>query len=168
MPINLLKKYNQLLELNSLSEHQRISSLKGIFSRDFVKNTNFRFRNKKLNPTPAEGEDTMERFFRHLTTVITDKATRKREYDHSRSERLHWVRFHIEERKIDNVLVFTVEEPEGKRTYIWDKDEDYIIVLEPLRKKEEYFLLTAYYMEGKDKARNKMVKKWKRRIKEEV
>ena len=56
----------------------------------------------------------------------------------------------------------------GKRTYIWDKDEDYIIVLEPLRNKDEYYLLTAYYTEGKDKARNKMAKKWKRRIKEDL
>lgn len=77
------------------------------------------------------------------------------------------MKFHLEERKKDNISVFTVEEPEGKRTYIWDKDEDYIIVLEPLRNKDEYYLLTAYHMEGKDKARNKMTKKWKRRIKDE-
>lgn len=64
--------------------------------------------------------------------------------------------------------VFSVEEPDGKRTYIWDKDEDYIIVLEPLRNKDEYYLLTAYYMEVKDKARNKKAKKWKRRIKEDL
>lgn len=167
MPTNLIKTYNQLLELNSLDEHQRMSSLKRIFNRDFVNNADFSFRKKKLNPTPSEGENTMERFFRHLTTVITDKATRKREYDPSRSVRLHWVRFHLEERKKDNISVFTVEEPEGKRTYIWDKDEDYIIVLEPLRNKDEYYLLTAYHMEGKDKTRNKMAKKWKRRIKDE-
>ena len=42
------------------------------------------------------------------------------------------------------------------------------IVLEPLRNKDEYYLLTAYYMEGKDKACNKMAKKWKRRIKEDL
>ena len=136
MPTNLLKTYNQLLELNCLTEHQRILSLKGVFNRDFVNNTDFSFRKKKLNPTPAEGEDTMERFFRHLTTVITDKATRQREYDPSRSVRLHWVRYHLEERKNDSM--------------------------------NEYYLLTAYYMEGKDKARNKMAKKWKRRIKEDL
>ena len=136
MPTNLLKTYNQLLELNCLTEHQRILSLKGVFNRDFVNNPDFSFRKKKLNPTPAEGEDTMERSFRHLTTVITDKATRQREYDPSRSARLHWVRYHLEERKNDNM--------------------------------DEYYLLTAYYMEGKDKARNKMAKKWKRRIKEDL
>ena len=66
------------------------------------------------------------------------------------------------------MAVLSVEEPVGKRTHIWGKDEDYIIVLEPLRNKEEYYPLTAYYMEGKEKARNKMAKKWKRRIKEDL
>ena len=79
MPTNLLKVYNQLLELNSLNEFQRTASLKGVFNRDITYNANFSFRRKKLNPTPAEGQDTMERLFRHLTTVITDKETNKRD-----------------------------------------------------------------------------------------
>ena len=45
-----------------------------------------------------------------------------------------------------------------------DKDEKYVIVLEPLHYKDEYFLLTAYHLEGKDAARDKMVKKYKRRM----
>lgn len=61
MPTNLLKIYNQLLELDSLDVHRRIASLKGVFKRDFVDNTYLSFRKKKLHPTPAEGEDTMER-----------------------------------------------------------------------------------------------------------
>ena len=65
-----------------------------------------------------------------------DEATRQREYDPSRSVRLHWVRYHLKERKNDSM--------------------------------NEYYLLTAYYMEGKEKARNKMAKKWKRRIKEDL
>lgn len=150
MPTNLLKVYNQLLELNSLNEFQRTASLKGVFNRDITNNANFSFRRKKLNPTPAEGQDTMERLFRHLTTVITDKETNKREYDPSRSVRLHWLRYHLEEKKQTNMYVFSVEEPEGVRTYIWNKDE--------------YYLLTAYHIEGKDKARNKMSKKWRRRL----
>lgn len=164
MPTNLLKVYNQLLELNSLSEPQRILSLKRVFNRDIVENRSFSFKNKKLNPTPAEGEDTMERLFRHLTTVVVDKDTRRREYDSARSCRLHWIKYHLEESKKNNVYIFSVDEPEGKRTYIWNKDEDYVIILEPLRHKDEYYLLTAYHIEGKDKARNKMGKKWKRRL----
>lgn len=164
MPTNLLKEYNKLLELNSLTEAQRTSSLKGIFNRDIVNNPGFNFRKKKLNPTPAEGQDTMERLFRHLTTVIVDKDTKHREYDNARSERLHWIKYHICEQKKDRMYVFSVEEPEGFRTYIYDKDEEYVIVLEPMRHVGEYYLLTAYHVEGKDKARNKMSKKWKRRL----
>ena len=62
------------------------------------------------------------------------------------------------------MLVFSVKEPEGVRTYIYDKDEKYAIVLEPLHHKNEYFLLTAYHLQGKDAARDKMVKKYKRKL----
>ena len=35
MALNLIKKYNQLLELGSFNEYQRIESLRLIFKRDF-------------------------------------------------------------------------------------------------------------------------------------
>jgi hypothetical protein len=66
------------------------------------------------------------------------------------------------------MFVFSVAEPNGTRTYIYDKDEQYVIVLEPMRKKNEYYLLTAYYIEGKDKARDKMMKKYRRRLNDVV
>ena len=74
------------------------------------------------------------------------------------------IKFHIEESKQDNVKVFSVQEPDGIRTYIYDVDEQYVIVLEPLRNRDEYYMLTAYHLEGKDMARKKMDKKYKRRI----
>lgn len=165
MPTNLLKRYNTLLELAALNEHQRIASLKGVFSRDIIENKNFKFRLKQIKPTTADGEDSMERLFRHLTTCITDKTTQHREFEMARSMRLHWIRHHVEERKLDNMYVFSVDEPRsGIRTYIYDKDENYVIVLEPLRNGTEYYLLTAYHLEGKDAARDKMMKKYKRRL----
>jgi hypothetical protein len=164
MPLNLIKKYNQLLELSSLNEYQRKQSLKGVFDRDFTNNPNVAFRTKHINPTPADGQDSMERLFTHLTTVITDKAKNNREFDMARSVRLHWIKYHVEENKQDNMFVFSLARPDGTRTYIYDKDEQYVIVLEPMRKKNEYYLLTAYYIEGKDKARDKMMKKYKRRL----
>ncbi|MEN6569635.1 MAG: hypothetical protein ABFC18_06470 [Rikenellaceae bacterium] len=168
MPLNLLKKYNQLLELVALNEFQRKESLKGIFNRDIQNNPSFIFQTKPINPTPTDGQDSMERLFTHLTTVITDKATSKREFDMARSERLHWLKYHIEEKKKKNMFVFSVAEPEGVRTYIYDKDEFYVIVLEPLKNKNEYYLLTAYRLQGKDKARDKMMKKYRRRLDEVV
>ena len=167
MPLNLLKIYNAPLDVLEMSEIQRTVSLRGVFNRDITNNPNFSFRAKRINPTPADGVDNMDRLFTHLTTKIVGDE-RKREYDNARSIRLHWLRFHIEEQKADNMLVFSVDETNGTRTYIYDKSEEYVIVLEPLRRKNEYYLLTAYHIEGKDKARDKMMKKYRRKLNEVV
>jgi len=166
MPLNLLKKYNDLLDVFAMNEFQRKKSLKGVFDRDITNNSNFSFRTKRIKPTPADGQDSMERLFTHLTTVEIDKSTREREFDMIRSVRLHWIKHHIEEKKTDNVCVFSVKEPFGIRTYIYDIDEKYVIVLEPMRdvKKNEYALLTAYYESGKDKERSKIMKKYQKRL----
>lgn len=166
MPLNLLKTYNALLELGMFSEHQRIQSLQRIFERDFITNPNLRFKAKSIQPTPKNGEIPMTTLFKHLTTVIIDKNTRERVFEMERSMRLHWIRFHMEERKVNDVLQFSVLEPEGIRTYIYDVSEMYVIVLEPLKKINEYYLLTAYHLKGKDAKRNKILQKYKRRLNE--
>ncbi|MBI9035911.1 MAG: hypothetical protein JEZ03_15725 [Bacteroidales bacterium] len=166
MPLNQLKVYNQLLELFALNPQQRNQFLYGIFDRDITNNPGFTFLNKQITPTPKDGEIKMSTLFTHLTTVITEKATRKREFEMDRSVRLHWVKYHIEQKKQENVYVFSVKEPDGNRTYIYDKDERYVIVLEPLRTRNEYYLLTAYYVKGKDAKRDKFMKKYKRRLDE--
>ena len=118
MPLNLLKKYNELLELAALNDFQRQKSLQGIFNRDIKDNLDFKFQHKQINPTPADGIDSMERLFAHLTTVIIDKSANKREFDLARSVRLHWLRHHLEERKKHDMYIFSVREPYGIRTYI--------------------------------------------------
>jgi len=166
MPLNLLKTYNKLLDFGAYNEYKRRKSLQGVFDRDFTNNSSLRFKNKPIQPTPKNGEIPMATLFTHLTTVITDRATRQRRFERCRSERLHWVKFHIDESKDDDVLQFSVKEPEGVRTYIYDKTEKYVVVLEPLRKVNEYYLLTAYHLTGKDAKRNKILKKYKRKLNE--
>jgi len=147
-----------------MSEPQRTKSLQAIFNRDIRDNKTFNFGIKPIHPTPdKDGVLKVETLFDHLTRVTVDKATRKREFDIHRSVRLHWVRYHIEQQKKTNILLFSVEEPEGMRTYIYDKDEKYVIVLEPLRNNTAYYLLSAYPLRGKDSQRDKMMKKYKRR-----
>ena len=164
MPFNKVKIYNQLLDLLSLGEKERITSLKGVFNRDFKNNT-LTFQQRIVYPTPKEnGEIPMDTLFRHLTTVMTDKVTRTREFEMDRSIRLHWVRFHLNQNKTSNMLLFSVKEPEGIRTYYYDSDEKYVIILEPLRKTDAYYLITAYYLKGKDAMRNKIEKKYIRRL----
>lgn len=94
---------------------------------------------------------------------MVDKETRKREYDNNRAIRLHWVKYHLDNGKKENMYLFSVKEPEGYRTYLYDKDEKYVVVLEPLRNKNEYYLLTAYYLSGKDVKRDKIMAKYKKR-----
>jgi hypothetical protein len=163
MPLNLIKTYNNLLELQSLPERTRKTSLLAVFNQDIATNSNFRFRHKQVTPTPKDGEISMDTLFTHLTTVMVCKVSRAREYDPARSSRLHWIKFHLEERKQDNMLIFSVDEPEGVRTYIYDIDEKYVVVLEPLRQMDAYFLLTAYYVSGKDAKRDKFGSKYKKR-----
>jgi hypothetical protein len=142
MPTNLLKIYNELLELFHTNQKDNLASLRRVFDRDIANNPNFQFRGLQIHPTTAEGEDKMDRLFRHLTTVITDPATRKREFESERSVRLHWIKYHVNEQKPGNIIVFSVENE--NRSYILDKQERYVIILEPLRNKAGFYLLTAY------------------------
>ena len=140
-----------------------------------IKDKKFSFREKKIYPIPKEGMDKLEMLFWHLTTKVVDYSTNHREYDKARSVRLHWIKYHIEEHKKDNMLIFSTKNGREKRTYIYDKTEQYVIVLEPKEAKridsEEkehpyyyYYLLTAYKLEGKDKKRNKIEKLYERRL----
>lgn len=164
MPLNLTKEYNDLLDLLGMSEKERTESLRKIFNRDIERNRVFTFNGKPIFPTPREdGHIAMENLFNHLTTKEVDKEIHHREFDVSRSVRLHWIRHHVEQRKKDNMLYFSVAEPKSTRTYIYDADEKYVIVLEPRRDNTAYYLLTAYHLEGKDAARNKIMSKYNRR-----
>ena len=54
MVTNELKKYNDFLDLSSLTEIQRKNSLRIIFDRDIADNTAFNFRNKIIRPLKKE------------------------------------------------------------------------------------------------------------------
>ena len=164
MPLNLTKIYNQHLDITGMGEHQRLSSLRRVFDRDFQESVPF-FKQKPIYPTPSnDGTIPMDILFAHLTTQVTDKKTRKREFELERSKRLHWVRFHLDSKKQNNMLIFSVKEPEGNRTYIYDQDEKYVVIIKPLLNCQSYYLLTAYYIEGRDDKRNKIEKKYDRRL----
>lgn len=163
MPFNLLKTYNQLLEIVHLSEADRRKSLYAIFKRDFEDNPGLNFRGKKINPIKGK-EPEMQTLFTHLTTVIDDKKERNRIFETQRSLRLHWIRHHLEEKKMENMKVFSVQDTDGIRTYILDEDEHYVIVLAPYRNFQEYYLLTAYHLEGRNF--EKIKKKYQRRLPE--
>ena len=165
MPFVLLKTYNQHLDIVAMNEHNRKISLMKIFDRDFTNNANIKFRGKKITPTPKDGVIEMATLYTHLTTEMIDKVTRERRFELERSKRLHWVKFHIDESKKNNMLYFSIKEKEGLRTYIYDIDEKYVVVLEP-KSAEHYYLITAFYVQGKDAQRDKFMKKYERKLDE--
>jgi hypothetical protein len=94
-----------------------------------------------------------------------------RSFDIHRSQRLHWIKFHVEEKKKDEVNIFSCNERiKGKnriRTYIYDVKESYVIILEPQRSERDYYLLTAYYINEKSEEKN-IEKKEKRKLSEVI
>jgi hypothetical protein len=172
MPINLLKSYADLLELVHLTESQRTISLQGVFKRDIEDNPTLNFRTKVIRPVKGE-EPAMQLLFKHLTTeekeVLDEnnKSYNKRVFEMDRSLRLHWIKNHLEERNKDTIEIFSVEERDQKkrqdiiRTYIYDADQKYIIVLDPQRSNKDYYLVTAYHLnkEYGEKKVKKLLKK---------
>lgn len=171
MPLNLIKVYPQLLEISQLNEQQRIVSLLGVFKSTIEENTSFKFQGKQVRPTKKEeGISAMELLFRHLTTVddLDEKGNKlgTRSFEAARSQRLHWVKHHVDERKKDNIEIFSYEDRIGgksiNRTYIYDVDQEYVVILEPQRSGMDYYLLTAYHLNqpgGKKQIVNKLKKR---------
>jgi len=171
MPINLIKVYPDLLEIAQLNESQRRNSLMGVFKNNIEENTSFNFQSKPIRPIKKDdGEFALMALFRHLTTVddLDDKGTKRgtRSFELYRSQRLHWVKHHIEQKKPDNMEVFSYEDRvNGRsvtRTYIYDLEQEYVIILEPQRSGIDYYLLTAYYLNqpgGKKQIINKLKRK---------
>lgn len=171
MPFNLLKQYPALLELIHFNENERITSLRRVFERDFEENGNLSFKGKTIRPIKEEdGEPAFDTLFHHLTTRMDEskegKAERRRLFEMDRSQRIHWIKYLIDELKTDNIEVFSYEDRVGKRdvirTYVYDTDQDYVIILEPQRSGKDYYLLTAYYLNekrGQKQIKNKLKKK---------
>lgn len=176
MPFNLLKRYPDLLELAHLSNSERLESLRRIFDRDIANNDGFSYEGRKIYPIKTDGEEDMNREFRHLITesVMDEESNRSvRVYDAHRAERLHWIKPHIERAISDSVIeVFSVVERDVAhrqdivRTYIYNKTRKYVIVLEPqCRNGNTYYLLTAYYL-NRDYGEKAIKKKMKKRLEE--
>lgn len=177
MPLNLLKLYPELLEINHLEEKNRNISLKRIFDRDIAENENFFYNGGRIYPIKSDDQIDMDREFHHLITEEveeTDENGKKihhRIYDPYRSERLHWIKPHINKEVNDsNIIVFSIKERNQRkrvdivRTYIYNKTRKYVIVLEPqARNGKAYYLLTAYYL-NKNYGEKQIQKKLKAKL----
>ncbi len=150
-----------MLELAHLGEKERKTSLRGIFDRDIAENDAFSYRDCRIYPIKTDGKMDMDREFAHLTTEEVEEKgecgeiTTHRIYEPYRSERLHWIRPHVEQKVNDSdIVVFSVKERNQRkrmdivRTYVYNRTRKYVIVFEPQTRADNraYYLLTAYYL----------------------
>ncbi len=175
MALNQAKAYPQLLEIIHLTERERKESLRKVFDRDITFNDAFLFQAKQIRPTQADGEIDLGNVFNHLITedeIVEreDGSTYKRRvFEKDRSERLHWIKPHVDEEIKDTVHVFSVIERDQRkrkditRTYIYNSDQKYVVVLEPQNSELDYFLLSAYHL-NKKYAIKQMKKKMKKKL----
>lgn len=69
----------------------------------------------------------------------------------------------------DNIEIFSVKTRDQKkrqdiiRTYIYDKEQKYVIVLDPHRSRRDYYLLTAYHL-NKGYGEKQLLKKLKNKL----
>ena len=118
----------------------------------------------------------MDRQFTHLTSEEIQERDedgnflpKRRVFEKDRAQRLHWIRSLIDELIISGIIVFSVVERDAEKrkdiakTYIYDSNEKYVIVLECQRNRSTYYLLTAYYF-NRNYAEKEIKKKMKKRL----
>ncbi len=156
MPTNLLKRYPELLELGHLSEREREGSLRRVYDRDFQDTAPCCFRKRPVRPIKRMDAATdIDILFRHLITTDAPEGSTGRVFDMPRSQRLHWIRHHLDEKSSSAMLVFSIEDRSvsGRKrlhTYLLDTEQRYVVILEPYRKHPDYYLITAYPLEARN------------------
>lgn len=174
MPLNLIKIYPDLLEIAQFNVHQRTVSLRGVFKKDIEDNIGLNFRTKIIRPLKKEeGVSALDTLFDHLTKR-DDKDNKgnklgTRSFEVARSIRLHWIRFHIEEKKAQKFEVFSyLDRIDGRsiiRTYLHDIEREYVVIIEPQRSGLDYYLITAYHL-NEPGGKKQIEKKSKKRLSE--
>jgi len=122
------------------------------FKKDFV-SSRPTLNGLPVYPQINPKEDNKEFSYWHITHE--GKIESEREFAPRRCERIAWIRAIIENVNDPSVTIWDYKEGKGKiRTYIWLEEYDYIVILEKSRKKDKYFLVTAFYFEGNSTYRN--------------
>ncbi|MFV8280613.1 hypothetical protein ACNKXS_03665 [Christiangramia marina] len=176
MAFNLVKKYDSFLEIGHFTEQERSRILRQIFDRDIADNEDFSFHNKIIRPLKKEDVFDVDSLFKHLTFRSEEykdlngrKLKRRNIFDFERSKRLHWILPHID-LKLKNVKIEVFSSKvrkDGKdviRTFIYNVDKQYVIILEPQRSGLDYYFITAYYLDKKLGGPKSIQKSMKRKL----
>lgn len=94
-----------------------------------------------------QNEDDYEEGFWHLVSR-DDYATQTRLHDARRAEKLAWCAAVIANADDECVSVWNYLEGRGqKRTYLWLRDWDYVVILEWKKNRSVYQLVTAFHVD---------------------
>lgn len=140
--------------------------LYAVFCRD-LRDRSLTYRGFNVWFYPDTEEEGRESIFWHLTTRTDYRQKPPDRYpEPSRCVRLSWIRAMIERCPCatGDVRDFDHEEGDGSiKTYLWLHQDDFVVILKRLPDGRRR-LLTAYLLDGSHE-RDKMRKKWERRLK---
>ena len=106
-------------------------------------------------------EDGKEKIFWHLTSresKIKKTPRRKKKYQNSekgprlpdlrRCERLQWIKVFITQARNSELLSFDYEEGDKTiKTYIWFKEEKFVVILKKMKNSSKRILTTSFYVD---------------------
>ena len=122
--------------------------LYGVFRRDFILGRPHLGDRRVWHDRRILPGESYEEGFWHLVTR-DDQQSGQRLPDMERAARLCWCRPVIEHAEAPEVTAWNAEHAGSKvRSYLWLGPQDYVVVLEPYRRRDVAMLVTAYCADG--------------------
>jgi hypothetical protein len=128
-----------------------IANLYEIYSNYFITTDCFLGEQKVFFDRKVNKSDKEEGFW-HLVTR-KDSKSGERLFENKRAERLIWSLPLIKNCQSDEVTVFEFLHKQKKRTFVWLKDHDYLMIFQPYKNGNATLLVTAYHIDGSSNRR---------------
>jgi hypothetical protein len=132
---------------------EQIEEMYEIFLNDFVKNTLI-IKGKVVKYDGTRSKDPrfrgMEETFRHIVTRKS-KMRGRREFDHQRANRIHWIKPILKNADDSRVLYFErLNDRNQNQQYYWYKQRDFLVILRETE--PDVLLVTSFYVDDLEKA----------------
>ena len=158
-----MKLLNQY-EINTLNA-EGIEYLFNIFKKDFIDNKTYLVKGtdsleidineEETCPCPHGNEEKPERFWHVITNTkktsvkaknpCLDPKEAERSYDKARAKRIHWIKILIDNWQTDSNLSHFYQTRSGqKNLIIWERKENFLIIIRKIRNDNTRFLVSSY------------------------
>lgn len=120
-----------------------------IFTQDILNKQNLKYRDKPIvinQDIDRSKPKNREKGFYHLVKKTVTKRSKRSIEDAKRAEKIGWIKQIILNCSDPAIKEFDYYEGGGIiRSYLWLKDQKYVVILEP--QNGHYFLVTAYHVD---------------------